>query len=219
MPNLYESALAFEQDLSRQCWPEPDKLVSQNSKTGQSFRSLLQFCTHRTRLCEEHCYACKGPISWKPPVAKAIAVRRWIEKHGVEESAQRMATEIHWHSIFRWMDRGDFDPLTIQIANRLVEIRDDVAYAAFSRNLEALQSLSPKITRIYSIDPTSAHTAKAVPPDIKVAFMKADDAPMPARVNVVFPLNHRTCIKGDQRDCSFFRNNLVKCASCRRCFG
>ena len=217
--NLYHQGICRERQLERTAWPEPDSLVSGNSKVNQTFRSLLRFCTHRTAICSRHCYACKGPISWKLPVAKAIAVRQWIATNGVQAAAERMATEIYWRGLFRWMDRGDFDPLTVELANRLARLRHDVVFNAFSRNLDALTALTPSITRIYSIDQTTAHTVSQVPENIRIAYLKvAADETIPERVAVVFPLNHRRRLLGDPRDCSFYRDQRIVCASCRRCF-
>lgn len=217
--NVYEKSLNLEQQLSNSTLAIPDLIVSQNSKTGQSFRSLLRFCNHRTPLCEQHCYACRGPISWGASVSKAISVRRWIEQNGIEISAKRMSAEIYYGGIFRWMDRGDFDPITVQLANRLVELRPDVSYCSFSRNLDALLTLNPKIKRTYSVDNTTLDTISKVPKSIQIAFMKTDTStPIPKIVKIVFPINHRKNLLGDPRDCSFFTNKMVKCAVCRRCF-
>ncbi|NUM33724.1 MAG: hypothetical protein HUU50_04240 [Candidatus Brocadiae bacterium] len=217
--NLYEKSLNLEQHLSNSTLALPDHIVSQNSKTGQSFRSLLRFCSHRTHLCSQRCYACRGPISWAASVSKAIAVRRWIEQNGIEVSAKRMATEIYYGGIFRWMDRGDFDPLTVLLANRVVELRPDVSYCAFSRNLDALKSLNPKINKVYSVDNRSLGTIHQVPNSIKIAFMKTDTCtPIPKVVKIVFPINHRKNLLGSSIDCSFFKDKRVKCAGCRRCY-
>jgi len=217
--NVYEKSLKLEQHLSNSTLAPPDHIVSQNSKTGQSFRSLLRFCSHRTILCQQNCYACKGPISWEASVSKAIAVRRWLEQNGIEVSAKRMATEIYYGLLFRWLDRGDFDPLTVRLANRLIELRPDVSFSAFSRNLDALLALNPKINRTYSVDNTTLDTISKVPKSIQIAFMKTDKCtPIPKVVKIVFPINHRKSLLGDPRDCSFFKDKRVKCAVCRRCF-
>lgn len=215
--NLYKKSIKVEEKITP--IEPPETLVFQNSKTGQSFKSLLKFCTHRTPLCEQHCYACRGPISWEKSIRKAIAVRQWIEQNGIEISAKRMATEIYYCGIFRWMDRGDFDPLTVRLANRIAELRPDVSYSAFSRNLDALLALNPKIKRTYSIDNTSLDTICKVPKSIQIAFMKTDTSTeIPKRIQIVFPINHRKSLLGDPRDCSFFKDKRVKCAVCRRCF-
>jgi hypothetical protein len=215
--NLYSKGVALERQLSRRILPPPKKLVAGNSKTVQSFRSLLLFCSERTPICTRFCYACKGPISWANCVAKAIAVRRWIEENGVEKAAQRLSYEVRCGD-FRWMDRGDFDPLTIQLANRLVELRPDVTYNAFSRQLSALKALSPKIARTFSVDHCSKGRIQDVPPDIRIAYLKIETGEkIPKRVNVVFPANHRKELLGDKRDCGYYKNHLLTCSTCRRC--
>ncbi len=214
--NLYQISIKVEKRIIP--IDPPDKLVFQNSKTGQSFKSLLKFCTHRTPLCEQHCYACRGPISWEKSIRKAKAVRQWIEGNGIEVSSKRMATEIHYGGIFRWMDRGDFDPLTVLLANRVAELRPDVYYSAFSRNLDALLALNPKIRRTFSVDNTSLDTRSKVPKSIQIAFIKTMPTEIPKRIQIVFPINHRKSLLGDPRDCSFFKDKRVKCAVCRRCF-
>lgn len=119
---LYQKAVDKEKQLWAETQKEPKTLVFGNSKTGQSFRSLMSFCHWRTVTCTAHCYGCKGPISWDNSVNRVIAVRKWINEHGVDKAAERMATEISHNGIFRWMDRGDFDPPIVYLANRLLYI-------------------------------------------------------------------------------------------------
>lgn len=223
--SLYDLSVRKENELSLLTTKEPDSLVSGNSKTGQSFRSLLRFCSDRTDICSSHCYACRGPISWNAPILKSLSVRKWIDCYGVKLAAKRLATEIGWNSIFRWMDRGDFDEVTIELANRVAKLRTDVRFCATSRQLSSLKSLSSSISRVFSIDKSSFHLLDLVSfscsSNIKVAYLQVDDEDInirDKRISIVFPLNKRRSIPINGKTCSFAKAKNKKCNGCGRCY-
>lgn len=218
---MYSDLRALEIKLAKGPLPEgPKKLTFNNRKTCHSFRSPVLYCTHRTPVCSQHCYAARIPMTFPDTVKKTLAVRRWIEENGVEAAARRMATEIPWKGLFRWMDQGDFDPLTVELANKLVPHRPDVNYVAFSRNLDALRHLNPHISRLWSLDKSSKHLITTPHRGIKVAYLKVDeDDEPPLGTHVVFPLNKRKALTGHRKDCTFSRIKNATCSSCLRCFG
>ncbi len=217
---LYEKALAKERELAKLVLPEPKTLVTNNSKAGQSFRSLLEFCTHRTPTCSRHCYACYGHLSHTLCVKKSIATRRWIETYGTHQAAERLAIEILWNGTFRWMDRGDFDPLTVELANKLAILRPDVKFCAYSKNLPALKQLKghSNLSLVLSCDKDNIGLLRKAR-GIKVSYLKTEvDEKVPKGIKVVHPLNKRRSLLGDKRDCTFAANKTVTCAACLRCY-
>lgn len=217
--NIFEKSLLEEVKNSQLELKEPDSLVFGNRKTGQAFRSLLKFCKNRTPICEKYCYACRSHISWGHSIRKSIAVRRWIKKHGIEASAKRMASEIYWKGTFRFLDRGELDPLLLKLINRLSILRSDVAFNVYSRNLLLLKRITQKVSRVYSIDESSATKAQSIPKNIKIAYLKTlPHEKIPDCVDVVFPLNHRKALLGHAKDCNFYKRKNVTCQSCMRCF-
>ena len=216
---LYEKALAKEKALEKEVLPEPKTLVCSNSKSDQSFRGLLRHCSGRTEICSKHCYACYGHIAMPQSVKRAIAIRRWIEKNGSDKAAERMATEIKYKGTFRWMDRGDFDDLTVDLANRVVELRPDVKFCAYTRNSEAAAHLCKGISVVFSLDASSTVPRFAECFPFTYSWLKtSNDDKIPKWVDVVHPLNKRKALIGDPRDCTFARHKTATCRSCMRCF-
>jgi hypothetical protein len=216
--DITKRVLDMEKNFMSTDLPAPARVVSSNSKTGQSFNSLLSFCDGRTDICRAECYACHGRLSMPATVRKACAVRQFVEEYGAYRSAQRVCWEIT-QPTFRWMARGDFDPLYVDLANRAAWLRPEIKHYAFSRQINALSYLDKSITKVLSIDKTSRDLLCHIPDNWIVAYLKTEvDEHIPMRVDVIFPLNHRkSLIDGDERICSFYLNGQVTCNTCRRC--
>ena len=217
--NLYGKALAREKAIEKNIGNYVPKMLSgTNRKTGQAFSSLLSSCAYRTPTCSRWCYACKGPMSWDIAIRKNVGVHNWIQAHGIDAAAQRIAWEIS-SPIFRWMAQGDFCKDTVELANKVQKLCPNVKFAAFSRSIDMLMGLSPQISRVLSLDTDSAHLAPKVPAELKVAYLKTvPNEKIPEQVDIVFPLNHRKALRGHAKQCSFYTNKEVLCRHCLRCF-
>lgn len=214
--NNYENSLKIEESMLEKSGYCPDRLCSENSKTGWSFRSLLSFCTESTSVCRKYCYACYGRIAMKHTIALACAVRKFIQKCGPKKSAERMVYEVPYGIIFRWMDRGDFDWLYVDFANHFIRLRPDLKHGVISRNMNMLLAIDSRAVRTISLDAESVNRI-SVPVGIRKAYLRtsAEDVP-PKDVDTVFVLNERKNIPVHEKDCNF--RNGYNCIGCRRCY-
>jgi len=221
METLYQKAFALEKSFLAQSLPDPVTLLSENRKTGQSLPGLFSHC-RPSRLCAQNCYACAPWMSRQNIVKKAVQVNNWLAKTPADIAAARIAAEIKWEGLLRFNCRGDFAPETVAIVNRVVTIRPDVKFCAYSRRFSVLKQISPQVCRVLSTDKTCFRRKKlsTIPADIKISWLKADkNEKIPNRVDIIHPINKKKALRaGDPRECPFEKFSQATCHDCLRCF-
>ena len=200
----------------------PEKILSENSKTGVSVNLPIVGHCRPSTLCQEKCYARRGHVAFPAPRRK----QRWVSHYLAQSNVSDLITECRNYQAVRLCGTGDLKNEHIPQILNLAHECSTTHFWGMTRKPEIAEMLNfqlPNLKMMVSIDRSSPEKPKHYQgPLCWGPRMPEDTVPDESRIITVFPCHMGgRVVKGmprHQKDCPGVWHEVSGCNECSHCW-